>query len=104
MEDLREENIKLRKELEQIKNKIGPVSTPMNKKETFTQAPNYSVDLTFKKGKRVKDKEKEKSVSRVKRNSQPAITPLDSKNKSKKIRRELSYSIGDLNIKRRMIP
>lgn len=48
-----------------------------------------------KKGKRVKDKEKEKSVSRVKRNSQPAIIPLDSKNKSKKIRTELSYSLDN---------
>lgn len=41
----------------------------------------------------MKDKKKEKSVSRVKRNSQPAITPLDSKNKSKKIRRELRLDI-----------
>lgn len=45
----------------------------------------------------MKDKEKEKSVSRVKRNSQPAI-PLDSKNKSKKIRRKLSYSLNNTRL------
>lgn len=32
IEELREENVKLRKELKQIKNRVRKISTPINKK------------------------------------------------------------------------
>lgn len=56
MKELREENVILRKELKQIKNRVRKIFTPINKKEIYTQTPSHSIDLTSKKDKKTKDK------------------------------------------------
>lgn len=50
---MKEENIKLRKELDILKEKIGKVSTSTRKTEADTQTPDCNLDsLSRKKGKR----------------------------------------------------
>lgn len=48
-------------EKKQIKNRVRKISTPINKKEIYTQTPSHSIDLTSKKDKKTKDKEKSTS-------------------------------------------
>lgn len=60
---MKEENIKLRKELDILKRKIGKVSTSTRKTEASTQTPDCNLDsLSRKEGKR-KGKDKEKGTS-----------------------------------------
>lgn len=92
MKEFKNENSKLRRELEEIKSRIKKAVIPIKKKETYTQTPSYSSELISKKDKRIKDREKEKSVSKTKRNSQ--LVTIERWNKNKKIRRELNYPLG----------
>lgn len=75
MVDLQEQNKKLRKELELIKNKVSsPYVSDQRKKNENTQV-DKSPEKDYRKD-RKKDDRNEKSIGSSKRNSQPSVTPL----------------------------
>lgn len=80
---LKEENIKLRKELETIKERISPPGVTGVQQHP---PPNRRAN---EEGRNNKDGTK--GTSSIKRLSQPSLTPMERKNKNTKIRRELSY-------------
>lgn len=60
---MKEENIKLQKDLDILKGKIGKVSTSTRKTEADTQTPDCNLDSLSRKKAKKRDKDKEKGTS-----------------------------------------
>lgn len=99
VEELKEENKKLReqvKRIKQVKRNIGTTSiTGKDLREISTQTSNNkSVETaTVKKNKKRKIEEKQRTISKIKRNYQPKINSSEGKMKSKRFKRKLSYPL-----------
>lgn len=87
---------KLREKIEQVKRNIGTTSiTGKDLREISTQTSNNkSVETaTIKKSKKRKIEEKQRTISKIKRNSQPKINSSEGKIKGKRFKRKLSYPL-----------
>lgn len=92
MEEIQEENVSLRKELEQVKSKINPLTpSASRKRDGSAQTPKSSAKENKKDGK--KESGNDKTMRGTKRNSQLVITPLERRRKNLRIRRELSLTL-----------
>lgn len=60
---VKEENMKLRKELDILKGKIGKVSTSTRKTEAGTQTPDCNLDSVSRKERKRKGKDKKRYTS-----------------------------------------
>lgn len=95
MDELYEENRNLRKELEEVKKSISISATStLQEKEKEVQTPVNSMKENRRAPK--KDDKSGKNLEEGKRNlamAQPAVTPLEKRNKTPKPRREFSYPL-----------
>lgn len=99
VKELKEENKKLReqvKRIKQVKRNIGTTSiTGKDLREISTQTSNNkSVETaTVKKNKKRKIEEKQRTISKIKKNSQLKINSSEGKMKGKRFKRKLSYPL-----------
>lgn len=100
--ELKEENQKLREELENIKRSMKTPRIIRDQKSTFTQTSNKKeveiAGINMNKSDKTQEK-KSKSVDRSKKNLQPEIISLDKKGKEKKGNSAIHWKIGKINLK-----